>query len=288
MSDEVVEIPKKDNLLLPFCIYYFEDTNTGTIYSHLGAPELMVDEGGKNPRYRCMRNSLLYRGWKPYGMFYGLDPQFRPIPRGMVLLCARWRRGFPFNTFEIRHVIDPYNLETDLYSGCMYFFAYAHKVPNTVPLYFFTAKTAINGGNILLPTFDKDNLPQPGKNNGTIIVWYPAPIPVVYVIAPDKTSKDCKKCLSHEEIQNINFSNMNNSCIPDPNGQYDNIGECVVASDSGQNTNFLQMVKEDSNNDTGIYKVFKNIPDYGISIILAIFVSSLLIIVLTGVTQNLK
>lgn len=284
-----IKIPRFNNLLLPFCIYYKQDTETGVVYSHLGAPELAVDLDGKNPRYQCMSRSILYRGWKPYGMFYSLDPQFRPIPRGMALMCARWRRGFPYHTFEIRHIIDPYNLETDLYSGCMYFFAYTHPALNTVPLYFYTMNMYIQGGNLFLPSFERDikKLPQPGKKNGIILNWKRAHIPVLYVLAPERISHECKKCFSSEEIEKIRFSNINNSCVPDPNGIYSNIGECIVSSDQSKNINLVEMVQEDSKKDIGIRKFFKSIPLYAISIILFVFVLSLLIVIILS-TQNTK
>ena len=131
-----IEIPRDDQLL-PFCIYYYEDNHTGTIYCHIGAPELSVDKDGKNPRYKCFHESLIYNGWYSYGAFYSLDPQFRPIPNGMILLCARWRRGFPWQTFEISNARDPFNLQQDLFSECLYFYAYSSPAKNTVPLYFF-------------------------------------------------------------------------------------------------------------------------------------------------------
>lgn len=287
MSETKTKVPKINNLL-PFCIYYREDSQTGTVYSHIGAPELVVDQDGKTQYYKCMSKSLLYPGWKPYGVFYSLDPQFRPIPRGMILLCARWRRGFPYQTFEVRHVIDPYNLDTDLYSGCMYFFGYDHPALNTVPLYFYQVKMPIDGGNMFLPSFEKDisKLPQPGKDNGIILNWEPASIPLIHVIASNRTSKDCKKCLSSEQIQNIKFNNINNSCVPDINGKYDTIGDCIVTSDTSKNINLLQMVKEDSERDSGIRKFFKSIPLYGVSIILAVFVMSLLMVIMLG--NNVK
>ena len=272
----------KNNQLLPFCIYYKEDKNSNIIYSHLGAPELIVDNDGENPRYKCMDMSLLYRGWKPYGVFYGLDPQFRPIPRGMILLCARWRRGFPYHTFEVRHLTDPYNLEQDLYSGCMYFFAYDHPANNTVPLYFYTFKMPIQHDDILLPSFHRDmsKLPQPGKDNGVHIEWERAPIPVVHVIAPDRTTEECPTCLTQEDIKKIKFSNVNNACVPDMNGKYDSIGDCIVTSNTSKNSNLLQMVADDAKKDTGIRKFFKSIPNYGTSIILAVFVFSFLMVIM--------
>ena len=49
----------RDDQLLPFCIYYYEDKHTGTIYCHIGAPELSVDADGKNPKYKCFHESLI-------------------------------------------------------------------------------------------------------------------------------------------------------------------------------------------------------------------------------------
>ena len=62
IETQEIEIPRDDQLL-PFCIYYYEDNHTGTIYCHIGAPELSVDKDGKNPRYKCnqkrIENSLV-------------------------------------------------------------------------------------------------------------------------------------------------------------------------------------------------------------------------------------
>lgn len=268
----------RDDQMLPFCIYYYEDNHTGTIYCHIGAPELSVDKNGKNPKYKCFHKSLIYNGWYSYGIFYSLDPQFRPIPNGMILICARWRRGFPWQTFEILNARDPFNLEQDLFSECLYFYAYTSRSENTKPLYFFKSNFYINKTNVLLPTFesDIDKLPQPGKRNGSIINWEPAPIPVVYVISPGNISPDCTSCL--KDIEYLRFSNINDSCIPNPDGEYKTIGNCIIStSNKPKRFDLLDSVKEDSNTDTGFSNFFKSFPLYGISIILCLFVLSLLI-----------
>lgn len=281
IETQEIEIPRDDQLL-PFCIYYYEDNHTGTIYCHIGAPELSVDKDGKNPRYKCFHESLIYNGWYSYGAFYSLDPQFRPIPNGMILLCARWRRGFPWQTFEISNARDPFNLQQDLFSECLYFYAYSSPAKNTVPLYFFKSGFFVNKTDVLLPTFDnnKDNLPQPGKHNGSIIDWEPASIPVVYVIGTKKTSTNCNSCL--QDMNHTLFSNINNTCVPDPNGEYETIGKCIIStSNKPKRFNLLESVKEDSRGDIGIHNFFKSFPLYSISIIICLFVLSLLLTIIT-------
>lgn len=245
-------IPLLNEMLIPYCIYTKINTSqsnkngitkSSTYISHIGAPELMVDDDGKNARYRCMNKSIQYEGWKPYTTFYTLSPQYRPIPKDMILLCAEWNRGFPYNTIDIKHVIDPYDINQALTfnSSCNFFYAYNRHIKGTTPLYLFKNDEG------LFPTFEKD---PPEKD---VLNWWPADIPIIYVIVPENK-------LDYNGIKNIKFDQKNGTCFPSKNGKYNNINNCILSTNhkdlDNDNEDLLIYIKQLSINNNSKLIIF--------------------------------
>lgn len=233
-----------NNLLLPYCIYHLENEslpdkegigNPSIHLSHISSPELIVDSGGTNPRYKCMDKSLLYSEWKPYNIFYGINPLYKPIPKDMILISSHWKLGEPYNTIEISHVLDPYKIDNDIinFTGGVYFYAYNRKVNGTIPLYFFKNNDGIYA------TFNKD----PPKNVKE--KWIKPKIPVVYVISPDWMSNlnsPTKDIGLNDIINDIKFDIKDYTCIPDKNGKL-NLSECLLNSIDYKDTSLLDKIK---------------------------------------------
>jgi hypothetical protein len=278
------------NFLIPFCIYYKinpemnenEGVGESTTYiSHVGAPEMVVNNDGSDISFECMKTTFIYSSWFEYATFYALNPQFRPIPKGMILLCAEWKRGDPYNTVNIKHVIDPFyvNVSVDFDSGCIYFYAYDRPVKGTVPLNLFMNSEG------LFPTFEN----EPPKSRTE--KWTKSPLEKIYVFAPGRTSLTTKIPLTVEDINSMKFINKNDTCIPiikgeesDAKGEkiYNNIGECVVDYSNFPIVSLLDMIVERTNiqNKNKIKKIFNDIPQIYTSIILAIFTVSFIMIVI--------
>lgn len=254
------------NLIIPYCIYHNKIIDTidnegvtadNDYYSRIGSPEITVDMDGLNPRYKCMDKSLLYSSWKPYGIFLSLNPMFRPIPKDMILVCAQWNRGEPGNTLNIKHVIDPYDINTDLLNftgSCIFFYAYSRKVSGTVPLYFHKNLRGVYA------TFDSKPPIIPNYK------WENADIPYIYVIKYD--NKDPTSEIHIKDLNNLKFSIIDNTCVVDnKNGKYKNISECILDSHDEKILTLFDMLRED-NNKKNIYfkKYIINIPKYFIFI----------------------
>jgi hypothetical protein len=276
MYNKMSENVRNDSGLFPYYIYHYEDPNTQTYLGHISSAEVNVDDKGEIS-YQGMGKSLIYTGWKKYGKFYSLEPSFQPIPRAMVLLCAKWLAGFPYQTYSIKHVMDPFNKEM---GSCVYFYAYDRFVPNTVPLYFYSLNVDANtSDDIIWPSFEKD---PPGG-----LDWKLVRDPV-YVLAPDHTSEKCKTCLTSEEILTIGFDNVDNACVPTKDGIYETIKQCIVSTGGDKSETLLEMIAGDKKKDKDITfrKFFKQIPDYAVSIILGVFAMSFVIVFLILLNGN--
>lgn len=277
-----------NNLILPYCIYHkinknFKDKEgvigSSLYLSHIGSPELIIDKGGVNPRYKCMDKSLLYSDWIPYATFYSLNPLYRPIPKDMVLICAAWKRGEPYNTLDIIHVMDPYKIESDLLDfsgGCMYFYAFSRKIKGTIPLYFFKNNDGIYA------TFE-NNPPDNNEN------WIKSKISVLYVISPDNVNNANKEILLKDIVNNIKFNIDNDTCIYDKNGKY-SISECLLNTFGHKEVSLLDQIKNDSKYKPIKllnYNFLKYLPIYFIIISVSIFTVYIYIIIKNRYSKNI-
>lgn len=257
-----------NNLIIPYCIYH-KDVPLGektkgvgdsiSYLSHIGYNELTVDNNGENLSYKCMNKSTIYNSWSLYGTFYSLNPLFRPIPKDMILIGSKWNIAEPYNSISVFHVMDSYSIITDinkLNQEYIYFYAYSRKVKNSVPLYFHKNSEGIYA------SFDKE---FPDKS----INWIQPMIPVVYVISPDTIYSADKKILV-DDINHLRFTNLDNTCIPDNNGSFSNIEDCILQTKSNKNLSLLQMIKNDNIHTSYFSNYISTIPKYFIIISTAI------------------
>lgn len=260
---------KDQGSIIPMCIYHNIDYHTNTYLGHITPPlKVKLDDGSFT--YRCVERPKLYRDWSLSGVFYVLDPSFRPIPSGMKIYCAKKSGGFPYNTQDVYLEYDPYNIQAD----CFYFTTYNMKVPNTVELYFHKL------GQNIFPSFDKN----PPTDNPD---WVHTEISPVYVMTKDSIGIDL---FNTENEKILKFKCINGRCIPwtknipdlyddEPDNDLLKFDDCVIYCNElvivnkhqRRPTQLLEHVNKETTRKPVLSSFFKGVSSEIIGIILFIF-----------------
>ena len=187
------------NLIIPFCIYHYIDSNTKTYMGYIDKSlKTKLKDGVET--YICPRMPKTFNGWFNAGYFYAVVPTFRPVPTGMRIFCAKINRAAPYGISDIHAMYDPFNIKDD----CIYFSTYNQPTPNTEPLYFHKI------GHNIFPSFDP--LPPYKSKN-----WTQTDISPIYVMTA-KTVGDLYQVLSNPSNTSTNkkviFKCVNTKCIP--------------------------------------------------------------------------
>lgn len=153
--------------LVSLCLYKNEN---GT--SYIGLPQ-KHREGDKDV-YSCRlrEDSLLI------GMFYIINPDIRPIPPGMDLLCIKNTETSIPETVGIEPIYDPFNIDNQ----CTRMIAWMEPVPYGKPLYIYKKGSSVS------ISFEKEELEQ--------LSFSP-----IYVLEKE-----------------YGFKGVQGRCMPDPNG----------------------------------------------------------------------
>jgi len=186
--------------IVPLCIY--KNVNT----SYIGLPKKI----NKNDQitYKCS----LIPNLQFYSRIWVINPDFRPIPPGTSLFCAKQSN---YTTISINPVYDPF----DIQDNCVRFITWMQPTPYTTPLYIYN-----NGSNYII-SFDK----QPPPNYININI---SPI---YVLVDPNTNVErilpsYKPVTSDfniiDGIPQYYFSGLDGNCVPDPQGY--SLGKCVT------------------------------------------------------------
>ena len=214
-----------DDDIIPYCIWHYIDINTNTFLGYIGSPRKYKKNGFVN--FNC--DSKIKENWILAGTFYGIAPNFRPIPVGMKIFCAKNSSLFPYNTKDMYLMQDPYNMKDD----CVYFVTYNQPVPNTTPLYFHLL------GDNVFPSFDEN---PPSKSSD----WSQTLISPVFVMT---TKHDKFKCVNGRcipwisEIPSLYDTDKHDEIL----GLHNCVVFCndlVVSENEGKPFNILQIVSD--------------------------------------------
>lgn len=180
-------------VILPFCLFTYNDPNTKTYYSYVSPPDVVMLQDG-TMKYVCPRSNKTYQGWEYSGVFYAITPYMRPIPMGMRLFCALTNDSFPYNTKDVFAEFDPFQ---PISENCVKFITYSEPVPNTKALYLHKKGSDEGDDTTVYISFDKNSpYSVDGGKYG---------VTVIYVMTPDTVDKD---------ISALEFSCINGRCIP--------------------------------------------------------------------------
>lgn len=259
------------------CLYHYVDPESQVILGYIGQSQIVKREDG-SLSYLCMNESTKpeWKFWKLVGVFIAVSPLLRPIPTGMRLFCAKTKNSYPYDTESVETVYDPFNAK----ENCNYFITYTQPTPGTVPLYLHKL------GDGIFPSFDK-NPPTDNPN------WNNEILNPIFVMTPNSLGIEEEKFNSED----INFYCLNNRCLPwtkDTDTKYISeynkykIDECVircnqtVLTTSGKPLNILQKIQNQSKimKYQNLSKIFKKCPPFLISIVIFLFVISLLIVLI--------
>jgi len=193
-----------DNIVIPYCIWHYIEPETNTFLGYISGPRKYIKDGVIG--FECDKDDKPNEKWVSGGTFYAVSPNFRPVPVGMKIFCAKKNTAFPYNTQDMYLMYDPYNIKEE----CVYFIAYNQYVPNTIPLYFHMM------GENVFPSFDSK--PPSSSPN-----WTKTHISPIYVMTSSQHSFKC----------------INGRCIPwisdipllydfDPQKQLHPLQNCVI------------------------------------------------------------
>lgn len=226
-----------DDDIIPYCIWHYIDLDTNTFLGYISEPRKYK----KNDVVSFDCDLKINENWVFGGTFYATAPNFRPIPVGMKILCAKKSSSVPPITRDIYLMKDPYNIKDD----CVYFATYTQPVPNTIPLYFHSLK------NNIFPSFD----PNPPSK---LSEWTQTIISPVFVM---QTKYEKFKCINGRCIPWI--SEIKSLYDTDPHDELLGLHNCVVycnnlvlSKNEGKPFNILDMVLEQRNAQKSIYLLY--------------------------------
>lgn len=252
--------------IIPICIYHYIDPNTKTFKGYISPPRKIELENGKYT-YECPKIPHTFGKWFLYGVFYALDPSFRPIPVGMKIFCAEKPHAYPYDTSDVYLMYDPFNIK----DNCVYFTTYNMPVPNTRKLYFHKI------GNGVFPSFD----PEPPSNNPG---WTQTDISPIFVMTPDTVGN------IFDTNETLKFKCINGRCIPwnknipniyqdDKNTPLLELDKCVVycnelvvtTNSTRRPSTLLSRVAQETAIKDHVPQFFQGIGPVWIGIIVAVF-----------------
>lgn len=274
-----------NDVVIPYCIYHYIDSNTKAYWGFIGSPQKVKKKDG-TISYRCAPEPKIFNGWFLAGVFYAIDPSFRPIPVGMKIFCAKRSVSFPYVTKNVQLMYDIYNIKDD----CVYFTTYNTQVPNTVPLYFHKI------GNIVFPSFDI-NPPYENPN------WTKSEISQVFVMTSDTVGD-----ITNDNHKGVKFNCVNGRCLPwikdipnifdtDHYSKFLTLQDCVIfcsdllkLKDKARPDNLLQVIRTQKKKikQRNIKSLFKKISPMVITLVLTVFIILLFVIIHTSIYNKIK
>ena len=147
------------SILLP----YFVHNNNN--YQSFISPGIITENGQYKDIYE---DTLSQNGWEKIGMFFGINPSYKPIPNEMQMFKITLNNTFLQDIKDISLHYDIYNVSNNY----IYFITYTKPVLNTTPLYIWEN----NHNHSTWVSFS----PKPPKQKG----WKPNLINPIYVIDP--------------------------------------------------------------------------------------------------------
>lgn len=193
--------------IVPLCLYQ----NHATLTSYIGYPS-KVRRGDRDVLVCTERPDT-----EMVAQFYVVNPDFRPIPPGMDLICAEDSADAQHATIAVEQIYDPFNLS----KHCVRFLAWMEPIPRTTPLYIFQSGQKIH--------VSFSNQPPGPEFKQTFMS------PIYVLVHPDvnaprvptATNGQSDRFIVQEDGQPLFlFSGYQGRCIPDPNGT--SLGRCTV------------------------------------------------------------
>ena len=306
---------KLRSMVLPYCVYHWVNKESGTYRAFLSNAQLEKREDGTES-FRCWQPPLPtgYGYWKLAGVFYAVNPMFRPIPFGMQLFCAERRKEWPFDTVSVNVVYDPFHTSP----SCVYFITFTHPVPYIVPLYLHTLNDRVFPDfDPKSPPFVDDTVPLPGLRQPSDVgaieaigsrkerilqiydihttggknMWASSQVSPIYVMTPE---------VFGDKYNEIGFVCNNGTCFPwhkkiedvfratplsPPKPLHECVTDCniLVLSEEGGGRPFalLDLIRQDVKQEEGtpvVPKFFREVPSAVVGIIIAVLIISMAIV----------
>ena len=274
------ETIKKSVIISQFCIMHYDDPETLT-YRGIINYSFRIQSDGVT-KVECVDIPPEYGRWKYYSNFYAFSPMIRPIPISLKLINVDKLAKYPWNIKSIKYAFDPFNIQP---TG-VYFMCWTQPVPGTVALYLHITP---EGGSY--PSFNSS--PPSDSKDG----WIQDKLSPIYVLV----DSDRHSSFSNIDINNVtlpkwpkdingypifSFRSSDNRCIPDVNGK--SIEKCFLETDEDIKkankyagvVSLLERLrivnKEQKSTGQSIQSFFKKIPQYTITIVVSLFILSLI------------
>jgi hypothetical protein len=191
-----VEISQQTGIV-PLCLYY----NNSADASYIAYPNKTLINGKEY--FSC----ATLPGLSLISVFYAIDPDVRPLPRGTMLICPH-NDTTNYITVKVNIVYDIYNIDTT--KNCAKFITWLQPVPYATPLYIF------NRGNSNIITFD----PHPPDNYTANNL-----APLYVFLNPQNTFPTITE--NGISSPRVLFSCQQERCVPDPQGTF--LRNCIIS-----------------------------------------------------------
>lgn len=189
--------------IVPLCLYRKSEYD-----SYISLPVKSFKNGKTIFECSALENMI------PITIFYGINPDMRPIPPGAVLMCIK---NIPeeYVTIDIQPIYDPFDID----EKCSRMMVWLDPVPHTTPLYI-----SKNGDSMHI------SLTKEIPKEYTELNYSP-----IYVLLDPRIDAQRTKGFRGQTIKDFKiyddkpvflFSEYQGKCIPDPEGIP--LGNCVV------------------------------------------------------------
>lgn len=202
-----------ENIIIPYYIYHYEDSSNNIYYGLIS--------------YEKIENTMLYKGWKLYQIFYAFNPNLKPIPDDTKLFSLEIRDYFPYDIQEYKNIYDIYSINIEE-PYTVNLITYNRRIPNVKDLYFYE----LNGH--IFPTFE----PNPPNNDKG---WTLPNINPIFVMITNNNNFFCDngRCLPSPIPDNYFKQNVNEKSNI-------SIQECLMSCKGG--VGILNLVENISKN----------------------------------------
>lgn len=164
-----------DNSLMGFCIYQYINSGSSDFRGYIEDQVSVVDNNKETTICNVARLSEgVIKKFIFIGHFYALSPTFRPIPYNMKMVAIEYTDFEPIIITNVYYNNDIFNYK----DNTIYFITYNLKLPNTIPVYFYSY------GKSIIPTLEN----KAPTNDPNWKVWK---IPVIYVLPTNVNKFSC-------------------------------------------------------------------------------------------------
>jgi hypothetical protein len=272
-----------DEYTMPFYIYHYHDPEGDTVYGRIRAPDERMNIDERVSEYVGAKKQVNDPFWREYGVFYAVSPDIANIPHNMILICVANFFKYPYSTYDVENVYDPFMRKTD----CINMVVYINHMENTIPLKFYRLK---GQEDVVVPML-RDELPFNSikKYEG---LW--ENFATYYVIDPNEKGLGVMRKTKHKNYEksviDFYFKCNNGTCVPakiDDENKHDTLQMCTNRCSSKRYTeSILDTIERDVKPPERIKNFFRSLPIMFVATMVSVFIISFVLIIILMIKSS--